>query len=517
MIAYEGAYNITIGGSLGHGNVIKNLGTTTADEDIALSGTAGNVVHDIIISYNHLYADTTDYGIDGIMVDGYTENVLIEYNSIHDHQRKFNLGEDGIDLKKTTSERFIIRYNNIYNHHVQSCIQVQSGVTDVYIYGNRCSVAEVGFRIGDIDSSDNIYIFSNLVYDIERIGILLGDAGSAGDVWVYNNTLAESANCAQRSGQGDCETFGGSDSWTNITINGVTSAEIKNNIIYKGRPHLTDYLQVYIFDAMDEIVDFDRNQYFWPSQSTIFHWGDAGYINLAAVQTPGSHGLPEDENSNDGDPGLVNIADNDYRIAGGDSAVVNAGEDMGSGAIATLTIQGVNYQVNWDDAIGPATVWGSGATLPVIEKVSRDVIGWDIGAYSFSPGGDVTAPVMGSPLPSGVQSCSPSNPRDVTLSLQTSDATPPTTCRACIDGLNNCDEDTTYDNMLGAGGFEFDINSYPNHSHVVSGNCGWSYTYQVRDVGNKNPSSEQIIFSITADATGTPYSAGGTSPGGMSM
>jgi hypothetical protein len=133
---------------------------------------------------------------------------------------------------------------------------------------------------------------------------------------------------------------------------------------------------------------------------------------------------------------------------------------------------------------------------------------------AFVIGADTTPPIISNLLPSGVQTCSPSNPRDVTLSIETNDATPPTTCRACVDGLSGCDEDTTYDNMLGAGGFVFDTNSYPNHSHVVSGNCGWSYTYQIRcadDVGNKNSSSEQINFSITAGSSATPYAAGGMS------
>ena len=59
------------------------------------------------------------------------------------------------------------------------------------------------------------------------------------------------------------------------------------------------------------------------------------------------------------------------------SAVVGAGVDIGSGAIANVTIQGVVYPVCWDVALGPNTDWSR--TIPAVEILHRDVVGWDIG------------------------------------------------------------------------------------------------------------------------------------------
>jgi hypothetical protein len=72
--------------------------------------------------------------------------------------------------------------------------------------------------------------------------------------------------------------------------------------------------------------------------------------------------------------------------------------------------------------------------------------------------------------------------------------------------------------MLTNGGFEFDVNNYPNHNHEV-GNlaCGESFTYQVRCIDNEdneNVSSTQLPFSIMEGTPGQSHGSGGS---GVSM
>ena len=54
---------ITIGGAPGNGNSVHHIGKGTGSGDIDFVGT-----DDVIVSYNTLWSDGTDYGIDGIVI-----------------------------------------------------------------------------------------------------------------------------------------------------------------------------------------------------------------------------------------------------------------------------------------------------------------------------------------------------------------------------------------------------------------------------------------------------------------
>ena len=222
------SYNITIGGSSGNGNVIKNIGTTTAGEDIAL----GQNTHDIIISYNHLYADSSSWGIDGIMSLG-SDDVLVEYNSIHEHNKTVNLGENGIDLKRNCSD-WIIRYNDIYGHNEQGIEIILNGsalgsADRIYIYGNRIHDGDVYALMAQYDAAaqfDDIYIFSNLIYGFDRDGINISNKGT---FTIFNNTISE--NAATPVNTHDLGVYIGG---------GAGAIVLKNNILIKNRPNESD-------------------------------------------------------------------------------------------------------------------------------------------------------------------------------------------------------------------------------------------------------------------------------------
>ena len=89
-------------------------------------------------------------------------------------------------------------------------------------------------------------------------------------------------------------------------------------------------------------------------------------------------------NDSQGIPHLQDPSNNDFRLTSNSDTLIDSGADMGTGYIATVNIQGTDYKIPWDFALGPKTFFH--ATNPdkiVIDQLSRDKIGWDKGAYGY--------------------------------------------------------------------------------------------------------------------------------------
>ena len=358
---------LTVGGSESGGNVVKNIGTGTADVDV---GTCA--ANDVIISYNHLYADSSSWGVDGITFDcAHPSKFLIEYNKIHEHNHTSG-GENGIDIKAETTD-VIIRYNDIYGHN----IKVSGGGSeiilngnnsyacdDIYIYGNRIhDGADHGIEVQGNNPGptyDNIYIWSNLIYGIDSRGISVNHAGT---YYIYNNTFYEN---------GDDPSTG---SHTHILVNNSTVVA-KNNIFSEGRPNEADEVQVYV-GAGDTTATFDYNTYFFTGEDSIVRWGGDGNNTIAQLATMGApYGNQEvHDPGDDTDPGFITPGTN-FRL---DGTHVDNGEDISQ--CFGVTIQGTLYTICIDDALNPdSTDWTT--TPQTVATVKRDVYSWDRGAYA---------------------------------------------------------------------------------------------------------------------------------------
>lgn len=385
-----GPYNVTFGGSAGQGNVAKNIGRGTADEDIGICA-----ANNIIISHNHLYATASDWGIDGIIISCsavHTHSILVEYNAIHDHNDVTGeLGEDGIDMKGGAYD-IIIRFNKIYNHYNRpeeygpsvAGINVNTDAGRIYIYGNWFTNNEDGaVFITDREPHNDLYVFSNVIVQTQNSAIMDHASGGTADThFFFNNTILES----------------NSEVWSNTSgaMRVVTNQGVifRNNIIYRSQPSESSYRQIYVHPSAEDNSTFDYNVYYWPDQTSTIRWGDFGVTELEGLQSGDTHGLPQEENGWEGDPGLVDIDDHDCRIASPESAVVDSGFEMGRGDIANITIQGVDYPVSWGVALAPGTDWSG--LIPIVETLNRDDVGWDIGAYAFQePDGDADADADG--------------------------------------------------------------------------------------------------------------------------
>jgi len=428
-----GSYNITIGGSAGHGNVIKNTGVGTSGEDIAI---AVDDPHDIIISYNHLYANSNDWGIDGIMNEADSYDVLVEYNSIHGHNHTTAQGENGIDLKRQP-ENWIIRYNEIYDHDYESDIILNGNTTyhqsadQIYIYGNFFTGGQdagIHSQINSGESYDNIYIFSNIFSKRGNDALKLANAGSYN---IYNNTFAENSQT-------------GSDDWDAGLYQAGTGAIIKNNIFYKNRPNDASYNQMSISAGADEDTTADYNWYYWPGQTSSVRWGDAGNKTVAELASMGGSYGNQEVNGSDEDPGLTDPAGGDYTISSTSSGAYGAGFDMRSASIAAIVIQGITYTVRGDEGLGADTVFPGDGTIPTIDKQNRDTVGrWDIGAFIYGTGAAETDDPTPNPA-TWVTEPGPDSTIQISMVATTGvDATPP------ISYNFNLDPDS--DDCAGAG------------------------------------------------------------------
>ena len=351
---------ITIGGSSGNGNNIHHIGKGTGSGDIQMQENVTNV----IISYNTIWSDGTDYGIDGIVNTG-CDYLLIEYNTIYGHQEAqgSNQGEDGIDMKECHD--IIIRYNEVYGNR-QNGINTQHGSYHLYIYGNRSHDNSrsgiMMYQFADSATMHDNFAYSNILYNNIHRGITVqSSGGSIQNINIFNNTIAENG-------------LGSTSDWTGALVTNGSTHNIKNNIFYKNRPTQSNYMQARYSGAT---VKLDYNRYYWPSKTSTVYY-DGTDMTPSTLQRLYS----QDTHSSEGNPGLTNIANNDYTIIPG-AAVIDAGIVMGNGGvIATVTIQGVGYPVYWDTALDPATNWST--VPPAVVTSRRGMDGWDIGAYAYT-------------------------------------------------------------------------------------------------------------------------------------
>ena len=469
---------ITIGGASGDGNNIHHIGKGTGSGDIDFVGT-----DDVIISYNKIWSDGTDYGIDGIVFENSANRWLIEYNVIfgHDENNGGHRGEDGIDMKNDSVDT-IVRYNHIYGN-AASGINTQHGTDRIYVYGNyvhgngfreRGSGAGIQiYQFVDSGPTTYIYIFSNVVYDNTNRGIGLSSAGGSIDyVYVFNNTIAENG-------------LGSDSDWVNVMMKKGANHVLKNNIIYKSRPAQADERQGYFTITA---VDMDYNWYWWPGQTSKVYYSSADRtVDVLQSTYSQEAGIA----NNEGDPGLTDIDNNDYTIASTASAVYGAGEDLRSDSIAAIVIQGVTYTVRGDEGLGDDTVFAA-ATIPVIDAQNRDEVGrWDIGASIYGTAPTITDTTNAAPsCPYGA------DPINVTFSFTTGAVN----SYGRISTTNQTWNDMTSSKAMDTG------EGTTTHSHVVSLACGQTISYYVAastEIGDNGAESAttgiEVIIPIEED------------------
>ncbi len=410
---YVGVAYITLGGALGDGNVCKDAGVGTAGADVVM---AGHDTHDIIVSYNNLYAtksngDPGDRGIDGVVPVNAPYDILIEYNSIHDHDDAYasdaygcgascvGYGEDGIDIKddncgpgewSSGTHDIIVRYNHVYNHPYQSNFQAQSCSYNIYVYGNRFHDSKWGaFWLyegagGSEHIFHDIYMFSNIAYNEYGRGamVLISNGGTSTapyDIYWWNNLFAETAFGNLKDGTNSYNTQITMSPYDAPAINPGKSY-IKNNVFYKSRPGHSSDQEVQISVSYTDYPNIDYNRFYWPGKTSKIHSGSSLY-------TASAYGTGNSE----GDPGLTNIDNHVYTVEEG-SPLIDSGISIGTSAIATLNIEGgdgvsKDYPVYPYIALDPSTNWDTIPPTVITADQNEYGSGWERGAYVYTGDG----------------------------------------------------------------------------------------------------------------------------------
>jgi len=365
---------IHIGSSSGNGNTVYNCGlhSEAPSPDGGFSITDGASY--VYVRYNEIYQTGTTFGVDGITLDA-VDHITIEHNTIRDHD---DTGcEDHIDIKR--SNNIDIGFNHLYGNTEQSEITVQCGTYEVDIYnnnihGNTSADDEDGAPWGGVffqrgysatcwgsNALHDITIRGNVFYWLDGPAIVItnnddnpdtGDHVYHYDILIYNNIFAENGT--------DTSTYtaGGGIYVYDAIGEGAGVLEIKNNIFYKNKPNTNTYRQLFV-DEDDAMVNdgLDYNQYYWPEQTSQSEI-DAEVDDSVDIDNQETHGA-------EGDPGLVGISSQNYKIDTVDSAVVGEGVDLGT---------------DYDDAFGDETDFST--KPPTVEPLLQGSFStWEIGPY----------------------------------------------------------------------------------------------------------------------------------------
>jgi hypothetical protein len=351
-------------------NKWENFGRTI---DIA-QGLNFNHIQNFIFRYNYVKNDGNDVCTSANTIEVHdTQNALFEYNDISGAPN-----QAGLAVKEwEVNEDIIVRFNKIH-HNAQKGMAL-GYVNGIYIYGNAIykngltpdSVHHARTGIDIKDRAENVYIWSNLIYDNPRRGIWVWERkdGPPSNIFIVNNTFVNNGYSTESPSICD----------TGICIDANAKiVHVKHNILYNNRKNYKTYQQISVLRGIPDL-SLEHNQYYYSGgtatillfgkQKTLDEMKDLGYEDDSPA------GLLSD-------PGFVNVAQNDYTVSR-----FLPGLGM-RGLIKQITISGSTYSMYWEDGLDPdATDYST--TPPIVRLRKRNDGERSNGAYTFSDGSSV--------------------------------------------------------------------------------------------------------------------------------
>lgn len=403
--------NTVIGGARGDGNHFYDCGAGTGAADVC-SLRADYAV----VSYNWLEGGSDkDRGIDGVTLNSFSNNWLIEYNLIEshndedpstpdpykgtDHRGLDGPGEDGIDVKHQC-HNIVVRGNLIRGHYYQTGITVHGRGYNVFVHGNAIADNKVGLAIftnSNDESTEepprNIHVWSNLFFENHAAAVTFQRSPQGGSdprephhLFVYNNVL--SRNVLDNH---PLTTISSVTSATNWRAGDSTYLRDVNNIYYNNRPtqsirhhEVFTYGDWRAFDSRDSCAH-SHNTYFDPGHTSLFRWynSDGTYTShdLAWVQANTNLGA----DSYDRDPGMADPNNHEFWVASSSSSMCNSGvalkDDLLPGRMYFLEDGSVWVDLSYADALSRETDWTT--TPPTVKMLNQNEhgSGWERGAH----------------------------------------------------------------------------------------------------------------------------------------
>jgi len=406
---YRPSY-LKVGGSPRMGNTFVNVGYLDSYYNTDAFVHIDQTSH-VIFSYNNGYNTKEDWGMSGIYGNEVT-NALVEFNILHDFNSKHHrsaIAFKGDQLKSVYEGPYIIRFNHIWNSHgddeswgdSSSGISATGNWNGLYVYGNNVHDCGIGIKPNiawavqhkdGFDCSD-AYVFSNIIVTTQFAAIRMeGQPGESYDkinnVYIFNNSIYNSATMDISLGRGykDFSNYSAylNDSAISMILKGaqLNSQYYKNNVIINSRPNDNESIAMNIrTDAINLHNDYNHYYNLNTNSIKIRYQNDFDSTKQYEWNSETRPGVDGD-NDSAGNPYLKDVSNGDFRLTSASIDLIRGGVDMGSGTIASVTIQGKSYDIPWDLAIGGGTVWSTiDPDKIVIDTQSRDTIGWDIGAY----------------------------------------------------------------------------------------------------------------------------------------
>ncbi len=397
--------NAVIGGSREDGNHFYDCGSGTGAADV-VSDNADYVV----VSYNWIEGGLKhDRGIDGVTLNSYSNNWLIEYNLIENHNDDVweapspyegtpslqGYGENGVDIKHQCHD-VVVRGNVIRGHHYEPGVVIHGRGYNVYIYGNEITDNSDGIYVfsnpGDLSTeqpSRNIHIWANVFNDNQGPAMSFEQSPAGGSdptephhLFVYNNMFARNVLEPTSSVTSAVMWFAGASSYLRDL----------NNIFYDNRPtqslkhhEVFTYGTWKTFDS-DSNSEHAYNTYYDPGKTSYFRWynSDGTYTSHDLAWVQSNTGLAE--NSYDRDPGMKDPEDDDFWAAGSSSSMVGSGADISDDLLPArmyfLDDNSVWVDFSYSVGLDKSTDWTTNP--PTVVFSTRSPGAWDRGAYVFS-------------------------------------------------------------------------------------------------------------------------------------
>ena len=368
-------HDITIGGGPDDGNTIKNCTYKTKwDQNrVGYDVRLAPDVEKITISYNHLYSDKEYYGMSGILAHS-SKNILIENNTIHDHQSLNHRA--GISLKSEQPyqlvSNIIVRNNHIYNERsdtnsyagASAATVISGNWKNIFIYGNYINNCGGGININyarwtnpsthsDGILSHNMNVWSNIVSETSDYGIVIDGyskgTDSISDVYILNNTLYRAANSSKLS------------NWAGFA-NRLSSTRIQN----------VNFVNNLIVDS--RIETSERYSYYPADLTNISYLSNISYYTDEVDQT-----VIANNNPSFSDP-----ANGNFSLTENSPMIDSADEVVGPTVMPSETTSLGGADIDYQLSINPTnTVWST--IPPQVEMVSQHSYGsgWEKGACVY--------------------------------------------------------------------------------------------------------------------------------------
>ncbi len=290
---------------------------STNSQPLIVYGTSGSApIRDLEISGNTIHDCRTGYS-EGLAVNGNVEGFTITNNTVYNIS---NIGIDVIGHEGTAPANDQARQGLIAGNLVYECKSPYATAAGIYVDGGKDLVIERneildcqwGIEIGCENigqSTSNVVVRSNIIYDNDDAGIALGGydfpsgSGKVVDCRFVNNTLYD--NDRNAGGLGGVS--------TDIFLTYSENCRLENNIIYSDNSSE----QFLYLDAVNPIgLSLDYNLFYADGIYT-FDYNGALYPTFDAYQT----GTGQDISSKTADPLFVSTAQRDFHLTENSPAI----------------------------------------------------------------------------------------------------------------------------------------------------------------------------------------------------